>query len=79
MSTVHPVVYEIKCITDEILNVVENVTDGLLNPLKPLLLPLYTALTLIVNKSCASGVSLIGICLDATSVDLRTLGPLLNL
>ena len=34
------VVYDIKCILDDVLNAVENLTDALLNVLKPLLAPL---------------------------------------
>lgn len=72
----HLVVYEIKCITDEILDVVENVTDGILTKLYPLLKPVYDILKFKVDRACASGVSLLGLCLDALSVDLRTLVPL---
>jgi hypothetical protein len=55
------VVYELKCVLDEILNSVENLTDGLLNAIRPLLAPLidkYTA------SACLLGLGLtaLGIC-----------------
>jgi hypothetical protein len=34
------VVYDVKCILDEVLNACENLTDAILNALRPLLGPL---------------------------------------
>lgn len=52
------VVYEIKCIIDEILDATENLTDGLLNALAPLLND-YQAQ---VDAVCQSQVKLLGLC-----------------
>ena len=51
--------YEIKCLIDQTLDIVENVTDGLLNALKPSL----EALLGQVDGICTSQVKLLGLCL----------------
>jgi hypothetical protein len=54
------VVYDIKCILDDILNFCENVTDGIINDLQPALEALIgTASTM----SCHPGVKLLGFCI----------------
>lgn len=50
-----PVVYEIKCILDGILDACENLTDAILNILQPLLLPLIGKY---LTTACDNGVGL---------------------
>lgn len=61
------VVYEIKCIVDYLLDFVENVTDGILNELKPVLVPLLNSLLISTVESspdkCANGLEIAGLCL----------------
>lgn len=54
------VVYDLKCLVDVVLNIVENTTDAILNALAPLLGGLlgHSSSTL-----CASGIKLLGLCL----------------
>jgi hypothetical protein len=56
------VLYDIKCLLDEILNAVENLTDSILNALKPLLEPLISKYT---STLCllGLGINILGICL----------------
>lgn len=49
------VVYEIKCVLDDILNACENLTDAILNILQPLLLPLIGKY---LTTACNNGVGL---------------------
>ncbi|KAK1233573.1 hypothetical protein PQX77_003259 [Marasmius sp. AFHP31] len=53
-----PIVYQIKCIIDELLNGVENISDGCLNDLKALL------------KLCACENEIGGLCLDLFTTGL---------
>ncbi|KAI0669905.1 hypothetical protein C8Q78DRAFT_1079814 [Trametes maxima] len=55
-----PIVYEIKCILDEVLDAVENLTDAILNALKPLILELIGQAT---ASACNSGLQLGSLCL----------------
>ncbi|KAI0778180.1 hypothetical protein BD413DRAFT_464729 [Trametes elegans] len=55
-----PIVYEVKCILDDILNAVENITDGLLNDLEPLLADVIGQAT---TTACNSGFQLGDLCL----------------
>ncbi|KAI5124680.1 hypothetical protein M0805_004288 [Coniferiporia weirii] len=55
-----PIVYELKCIIDGVLDVVQNLTDGLLNTLAPLLLGLLGQTTTLI---CSPGFKVLGICL----------------
>jgi len=55
-----PIVYEVKCIVDGLLDVTENLTDGLLNDLAPLLSGLLGQAT---SATCATGFSVLGLCL----------------
>lgn len=57
--TPHIVVYEIKCIVDDLLNAVENLTDAILNALQPLLLGLVDVATKAV---CGAGLDLGALC-----------------
>ncbi|XP_006454352.1 hypothetical protein AGABI2DRAFT_189622 [Agaricus bisporus var. bisporus H97] len=54
-----PIVYDIKCILDEVLNAVENISDGLLNVLDPLLIKTVQDTLL---SACSLGLSILGIC-----------------
>lgn len=54
------VVYDIKCLLDELLDTVENISDVLINSIRPLL-ALCSQDTLKV--ACKSGLSLLGICI----------------
>jgi len=55
-----PVVYEVKCILDDVLNAVENLADGLLNTITPLL---HGVIDLASTTTCKSGLQIVGICL----------------
>lgn len=58
--TLGPIVYEIKCILDEILDAVENLTDAVLNDIAPL----YRGLIVDATKTaCKSGLQLAGLCI----------------
>ena len=60
----YAVVYDLKCLIDDILNATENITDGILNSLKPLLLPLLSGLYTQANDmTCASQLKILGFCL----------------
>ncbi|KAF7969347.1 hypothetical protein HWV62_27681 [Athelia sp. TMB] len=52
-KTLGPIVYDIKCVIDDVLNFVENTADGLLNGLQPLLAPLLGGL---LGTACNTGV-----------------------
>jgi hypothetical protein len=54
------VVYDIKCVLDDVLNTVENVADGLLNNLKPML---QTVIGRASATCCKSGLQIVGFCL----------------
>ncbi|KAI0078885.1 hypothetical protein K474DRAFT_1659817 [Panus rudis PR-1116 ss-1] len=59
-STLGPIVYEIKCILDELLDALENITDGVLNDL----LPLYRgAIVQATQTTCNSGLQIAGLCI----------------
>ncbi|KAK7058952.1 hypothetical protein VNI00_001576 [Paramarasmius palmivorus] len=49
------IVYEIKCIVDELLDITENITDGILNAFKPDLV--------ILRKACGCDDAVLGVCL----------------
>ncbi|KZP31335.1 hypothetical protein FIBSPDRAFT_849827 [Athelia psychrophila] len=53
-KTLGPIVYDIKCVVDDVLNFVENTADGLLNGLQPLLQPLLGGL---LSTACNTGVA----------------------
>ncbi|KAL5534222.1 hypothetical protein ACEPAG_684 [Sanghuangporus baumii] len=55
-----PIVYEIKCILDDLLDVTENLTDGALNNLTPILAGLSGQAA---GMTCASGFKLLGLCM----------------
>ncbi|KAH9946623.1 hypothetical protein B0H21DRAFT_742392 [Amylocystis lapponica] len=54
-----PIVYEIKCIVDDSLDAVENMTDDLINAMKPLLVDLGLAAT---QTTCDAGIQIAGLC-----------------
>ncbi|KAI0335277.1 hypothetical protein GY45DRAFT_1317208 [Cubamyces sp. BRFM 1775] len=58
--TLGPVVYQIKCILDDILDAVENLTDAILNALRPLLLVVIGQAT---TAACNYGLELGSLCL----------------
>jgi len=53
-KTLGPIVYELKCVLDDVLNFVENTADGLINGLQPLLQPLLGGL---LGTACNTGVA----------------------
>jgi len=53
--TLGPIVYELKCILDEVLDACENLTDAIINVLKPLLEPLIGKF---LSTACNNGVGL---------------------
>lgn len=55
-----PVVYQIKCILDDVLNAVENLTDAILNAVQPLLVALIGQVT---AAACGLGIQLGSLCL----------------
>ncbi|TCD71520.1 hypothetical protein EIP91_008901 [Steccherinum ochraceum] len=55
-----PIVYQIKCILDEVLNAVENLTDEILNEVEPLLVPVIKQATV---TACDSGLQILGLCI----------------
>ncbi|EKM61036.1 uncharacterized protein PHACADRAFT_134144 [Phanerochaete carnosa HHB-10118-sp] len=57
--TLGPIVYEIKCILDEVLDTVENLTDAIINAIKPLLQGLIGDAS---QTACNSGIQLAGLC-----------------
>ena len=54
-----PVVYEIKCILDEVMDAVENLTDAIINALEPLLQDIIQVAS---QTACASGLQILGLC-----------------
>ncbi len=59
LTHANPVVYDIKCITEDIVDLTENVTDGLLNALGPG----FTGLLGQANAiNCSNNVKLLGFC-----------------
>ncbi|GBE78201.1 predicted protein [Sparassis crispa] len=55
-----PIVYEVKCILDEVLDAVENLTDAIINAVQPLLQDLIGQAT---QTACDSGIQVLGLCL----------------
>ncbi|ETW87217.1 hypothetical protein HETIRDRAFT_166754 [Heterobasidion irregulare TC 32-1] len=55
-----PIVYEVKCILIDILDVLENLTDAVLNAIRPLLGPFIDKYSL--TQSCQTGLQLTGLC-----------------
>ncbi|KAI0365244.1 hypothetical protein BV20DRAFT_973430 [Pilatotrama ljubarskyi] len=55
-----PIVYEIKCILDDVLDAVENLTDALINAVRPLIVALIGQA---ITSACNSGVQLGSLCL----------------
>ncbi|KAI0655075.1 hypothetical protein C8Q70DRAFT_924100 [Cubamyces menziesii] len=55
-----PIVYQVKCILDETLDAVENLTDALLNALQPLLVDVIGQA---VTAACSYGLQLESLCL----------------
>jgi hypothetical protein len=53
--TFYLVVYELKCILDDVLDFCENLTDAVINALKPLLEPLIGKF---LTTACNNGVGL---------------------
>ncbi|THH34026.1 hypothetical protein EUX98_g83 [Antrodiella citrinella] len=60
-STLGPIVYEIKCILDELLDAVENLTDQILNTIAPMLSPV---IEMAATAACKNGITALGICLE---------------
>ncbi|KAH9969029.1 hypothetical protein BC827DRAFT_1372966 [Russula dissimulans] len=60
-----PIVYDIKCILDEILDAVENLTDAIIEDCKPSLKALVGEYSLM---ACKSGIDVAGICLGKGAV-----------
>ena len=57
------VVYQIKCLVDEVLDATENITDAVLNDLENLL-PLLKALDgQAAQTACAAGIEIADICI----------------
>ena len=54
------VVYEIKCILDELLDAVENLTDAIINAISPLLQGVIGDAS---RTACNSGIAVAGLCL----------------
>ncbi|KAI0793494.1 hypothetical protein C8Q75DRAFT_804301 [Abortiporus biennis] len=50
-STLGPIVYDIKCILDDVLDATENISDGLLNAMKPVLQPVIDLATDILGRT----------------------------
>ncbi|KAJ2927173.1 hypothetical protein H1R20_g9959, partial [Candolleomyces eurysporus] len=55
-----PIVYELKCLLDDALNAIENLTDAFINGLQPLLQALIGQAS---TTACRSGVILAGLCI----------------
>jgi len=55
-----PIVYDIKCILDEILDATENLTDAIIAACRPSLRQLIGDYSL---AACKSGIEVIGICI----------------
>jgi hypothetical protein len=53
------VVYEVKCIVDDLLDITENLTDGLLNALKPMLTGISGNAG---DMTCSSQLKVLGFC-----------------
>jgi len=54
-----PIVYDVKCILDDVLDAVENITDAILNAIEPLLQSLIGQAT---QTACDSGIQIAGLC-----------------
>ncbi|KAI0094902.1 hypothetical protein BDY19DRAFT_915193 [Irpex rosettiformis] len=59
-GTLGPIVYDIKCILDETLDAVENLTDAIINAIKPLLVNLISDAS---RTACNSGLAVLGLCI----------------
>ncbi|KAI0348015.1 hypothetical protein BDW22DRAFT_1385036 [Trametopsis cervina] len=59
-GTLGPIVYDIKCLLDETLDAVENLTDGIINAIEPLLKGLISDAS---KTACGSGIAIIGFCI----------------
>ncbi|KIP11960.1 hypothetical protein PHLGIDRAFT_17778 [Phlebiopsis gigantea 11061_1 CR5-6] len=55
-----PIVYQIKCLLDEVLDAVENLTDAIINAVKPLLQGVIGDAS---RTACNSGIQIAGLCL----------------
>lgn len=55
-----PIVYQVKCILDNLLDLCENVADATINALQPLLKAIIGQTT---TMSCSMGVYIVGLCL----------------
>jgi hypothetical protein len=64
------VVGDIKCILDEVLDVLENFTDGLLNALRPSLKGIIQDYS---QSMCSGSFQDLGLCLDPDSLGLDSL------
>ncbi|KAI9457714.1 hypothetical protein F5148DRAFT_1221883 [Russula earlei] len=60
-----PIVYNIKCILDEILDALENLTDAIIGDCEPLLKALVGEYSMM---ACKSGINVVGICLGTRAV-----------
>lgn len=56
----HIVVYQIKCILDDVLNAVENLTDAVINAIEPILQGVIVDAS---KTACNSGIQVAGFCL----------------
>lgn len=54
------VVYQIKCILDEVLDAVENLTDAVINAIQPILQSVIVDAS---KTACNSGIQVAGFCL----------------
>lgn len=62
LTDVTTVVYQVKCIVDQVLDVTEELTDGILNDLEDIL-PMIKALDgQAAQTACAAGIEILGIC-----------------
>jgi hypothetical protein len=52
--------YDLKCLLDEVLDAVENISDALINVLRPILAGCSIDT---LKVACNSGLSLLGICI----------------
>lgn len=53
------VVYQVKCLVDDMLDTTENLTDELINDCKPMIVDLLGTTT---TAACASGIQVLGLC-----------------
>lgn len=55
-----PVVYDIKCILDETLDALENLTDAIINAIEPILQGIISDAS---RTACNSGIAVVGLCI----------------